>query len=63
MRKSTKRRSLEALEESGEQPGSKRRSVDPQNKEKTENNEMINSRQMRKAEDVEEEEDVEDTED
>jgi hypothetical protein len=43
MAKSTKRRSSEPLEESGEESGSKRRSVDPQDKENTENDEEYNS--------------------
>jgi hypothetical protein len=62
MGKSTKRRSLEAPEESGDESGSKRRSIDPQDKENTENDEddVISETN---AEDVEEEEHVEEAED
>jgi hypothetical protein len=58
MGKSSKRRSAEALEESREESGLKRRSIDPQDKENTENDEDVISETN--AEDVEtEEEDVE----
>jgi hypothetical protein len=62
MGKSSKRRSLEDLEESGDESGSKRRSIDPQDKENTENDEddVISETN---AEDVEEEEHVEEAED
>ena len=63
MEKSTKRRSLEALEESGEESGSKRRSIDTQDKEKTENDEDdVLSEPNAEYVDVEEAEDVEEKE-
>jgi hypothetical protein len=62
MGKSTKRRSTELLEESGEESGSKRRSIDPNDKENTENDEDDVISETNNAEDIEEE-DAEEAED